>query len=188
MSDSRSVQENVREVYDQVAGEAHGTGVAAHLYGQEELRWLPGDALCLALGLGNPTRWASLCAGERVLDLGCGAGIDSLLAARVVGQGGRVFGLDMTPAMLERAETNARVLNLQNIEFLSGQIEAVPLPGEHVDAVISNGVINLCPEKKKVFSEAMRLLRPGGRLVFSDMVVAEDLPKEIREDPAAWSG
>ena len=140
------------------------------------------------LGCGNPTAIASLRAGEVVLDLGSGPGLDCLLAARRVGPTGRVIGVDMTPEMLELAREGARRAGATNVEFRQGDIEALPVDDASVDVIISNCVINLAPDKEAVLREAFRALRPGGRLCVSDIVALEPLGDELRDDLAQWSG
>jgi SAM-dependent methyltransferase len=155
-------------------------------YKQEELEALPQEAL-MGLGCGNPVRLAELREGETVVDLGSGGGIDVFLAARQVGPAGRVIGVDMTPEMLARARANAERQGLRNVEFRQGLIEALPLADASADVILSNCVINLAPDKGVVFKDAFRVLRPGGRLVVSDMVSKDELPAEIRESPELWA-
>lgn len=155
-------------------------------YGKEELEGLPEPAL-MGLGCGNPVKLAALQPGEVVVDLGSGGGIDVFLAARQVGPSGRVIGVDMTPEMLARARANADRLGLGNVEFRQGLIEALPVESSSVDVILSNCVINLAPDKTVVFREAFRILKPGGRLVVSDMVARGELSREIRENPALWA-
>jgi arsenite methyltransferase len=177
----------VRETYGAVIPEGD-SAVAQSLYDPSELAGVPAPAMAMALGLGNPVRVAELRPGETVLDLGSGGGIDTLLAARRVGPRGRVYGLDMTPSMLERARAHAALAALPNVEFVEGRMEAIPLPDASVDVAISNGVINLVTSKDKLFREIFRVLRPGGRLVFADSVVDGCLPKEVLENEAAYAG
>ncbi|MEX1043188.1 MAG: methyltransferase domain-containing protein [Acidimicrobiia bacterium] len=165
------------------------TGAATWLYTQDQLEWLPEGARMWALGVGNPVPYAELAAGESVLDLGCGAGIDVLLAARAVGPDGRSTGLDSLPEMVDRATVFAAEAGIDWVEFIEGRMEAIPLPDESVDVVISNGTINLAARKSRVLAEAFRVLRPGGRLCVADLtIVEEDLPPEILTHPSAWAG
>jgi arsenite methyltransferase len=161
---------------------------AARLYSQEELANLPDSVTDISLGCGNPTAIAELQPGEVVLDLGSGGGIDCFLAARKVGPEGRVIGLDMTPDMIKLARRNARKMGAKNVEFRYGEMEDIPLPDESVDVIISNCVINLSPDKGAVFAEVYRVLRPGGRVSVSDIVVHGELPQRIRDRLDAWAG
>ena len=171
--------------------EALGVDWTGGGYSAEELGGLPEAAGAASLGCGNPTALATLSPGEVVLDLGSGGGIDVLLSARRVSPGGKAYGLDMTDEMLELAEKNKAEAGTENVEFLKGHIEEIPLPDDHVDVVISNCVINLSTDKPKVISEAFRVLRPGGRFAVSDMVFLGDkskLPDELVSNMEAWSG
>jgi len=161
---------------------------AARLYPVEELSGLPDSVTDASLGCGNPLAIADLKPGEVVLDLGSGGGIDCFLAARKVGPQGRVIGLDMTPDMIKLARRNAKKLGMDNVIFDYGEMEEIPLPDASVDVIISNCVINLSPDKDAVFAEAYRVLRSGGRLSVSDMVVDGDLPEAIRDNLNAWAG
>ncbi len=156
-------------------------------YSEEELKTVP-EGANLGLGCGNPIALASLKEGEVVLDLGSGAGFDCFLAANQVGKAGKVIGVDMTPEMLDRARENARTGNYENVEFRLGEIENLPVADRQVDVIISNCVINLSPNKKRVFQEAFRVLRPGGKLMVSDIVLLKELDVEIRDSVAAYVG
>jgi arsenite methyltransferase len=152
------------------------------------LAGLPAGAIAQALGVGNPIRAARLKLGDVVVDLGCGGGIDTLLAAREVGPAGRAIGLDTLPEMLAAGARHAAEMGLSNTEWLQGDLEDNPLPNTSVDVALSNGVINLSPRKSRVFAEVHRVLRPGGRLVAADIVMDDDLPPEVFTNPAAWAG
>ncbi len=156
-------------------------------YAEEEMRSVP-EGANLGLGCGNPVALASLKEGDVVLDLGSGAGFDAFLAARRVGKSGRVIGVDMTPEMIEKARANARKGNYSHVEFRLGEIESLPVEDGSIDVIISNCVINLSPEKEKVFGETFRVLKPGGRLMVSDLVLARELPAAIRDSIEAYVG
>lgn len=180
------IKEFVREAYRQVIGKT--STIAERLYEPNQLAGLPAGAIAQALGVGNPVRAARLKPGGVVLDLGCGGGIDTLLAAREVGPTGRAIGLDTLPEMLAAAARHAAEMGLSNIEWLQGDLEDIPLPNASVDVALSNGVVNLSPRKSRVFAEVHRVLRPGGSLVAADIVVDDDLPPEVFTNPAAWAG
>src|SRR5580658_2549166 len=200
-----NVKEVVKEKYGQAAlrvtsgqgnsccGGASACGtdidpITANLYGDSEKGVVPEDAVLASLGCGNPTALAALNEGETVLDLGSGGGIDVLLSARRVGPSGKAYGLDMTDDMLALARENQRKAGLGNVEFLKGEIEHIPLPDQSVDVVISNCVINLSADKDQVLSEAFRVLKPGGRLAVSDVVVRGPVPDDVRQNLLLWIG
>lgn len=162
--------------------------ITTNLYSDAEKSALPGEAVAISLGCGNPTALASLQPGQTVLDLGSGGGIDVLLSARRVGPTGKVYGLDMTDDMLPLARENQRRAGVTNVEFLKGTIESIPLPDNSVDVIISNCVINLSVDKDAVFREAFRVLKPGGRLAVSDVVVRGDVTDTVRRNMELWVG
>jgi len=162
--------------------------VTSNLYGTAETAELPREAVAASLGCGNPTALAELKPGETVLDLGSGGGIDVLLSARRVGPTGKAYGLDMTDEMLALARENQRKAGVTNVEFLKGEIEHIPLPGDSVDVIISNCVINLSADKDAVLAEAFRVLKPGGRFAVSDVVVRGEVPSEVRRSVELWIG
>ena len=157
-------------------------------YPAERVESLPDPVIESFAGVGNPFSWGDLAPGERVVDLGSGAGFDALLAAQMVGEDGQVIGIDMTPAMLSKARDNAQLLGLSNSEFREGYLEALPVESDSVDVVISNGVINLCPDKTAVLAEAYRILKPGGRLQIADIIVGKAVPDGAKQDIALWTG
>ncbi len=200
MSDT-NIKEVVREKYAEAARRV-GTGsccdkgalldganaITGHLYAEDETGELPEAAVLASLGCGNPTALAELKPGETVLDLGSGGGIDVLLSARRVGPTGKAYGLDMTDEMLALARENQRKAGAENVEFLKGEIEAIPLPNNSVDVVISNCVINLSADKDRVLSEAFRVLKPGGRFAVSDVVTRGAVPEALRRNMLMWVG
>jgi ubiquinone/menaquinone biosynthesis C-methylase UbiE len=198
---NESITEKVREEYAQAAlrvtnkagaccGSAAPAGnpITSNLYADGETAALPAEAIAASLGCGNPTALAELKPGEVVLDLGSGGGIDVLLSARRVGPGGKAYGLDMTDEMLALARENQRKAGVENVEFLEGQIEHIPLPDNFTDVIISNCVINLSGDKDAVLREAFRVLKPGGRFAVSDIVVRGEMPGEIRRRVELWAG
>jgi SAM-dependent methyltransferase len=162
--------------------------ITANLYEEGQTAGIPEEALLASLGCGNPTALAELREGETVLDLGSGGGIDVLLSAKRVGPTGKAYGLDMTDDMLALAEHNKQRTGAENVEFLKGEIEAIPLPDSSVDVIISNCVINLSADKSKVLKEAFRVLKPGGRFAVSDVVVRGEVPAELRRNMELWVG
>jgi len=204
MGGTDTIRETVRERYGQaalrvMAGDGNGCcGAAAScggedpitrdLYAAGETAGLPAEAVLASLGCGNPTALAELHEGETVLDLGSGGGIDVLLSARRVGPTGKAYGLDMTDEMLALARENQRKAGVENVEFLKGHIEQIPLPDDSVDVIISNCVINLSGDKPRVLAEAFRVLKPGGRFAVSDVVVRGEVPAELRRSMELWVG
>lgn len=184
---SQELKALVRDAYGSIRNDT--SEVAYKLYDETELDGVPEESISRALGVNNHLRFAEILPGETILDLGCGAGIDSVIAAQRTGPSGRVIALDFLPEMLERTDKAAAGAGLDNIETLEGEMEAIPLPDDSVDHVISNGVINLSPRKARVFAECARVLRRDGKVCVSDLAVEEDsLPAEVMTHPAAWAG
>ncbi len=204
MNNSDDIREVVKEKYGQAAlavstGKISCCGkkstwqdccdsITSNLYDAGQTRELPEEAVLASLGCGNPTALAELHPGETVLDLGSGGGIDVLLSAKRVGPAGKAYGLDMTDEMLALARENQRKAGAENVEFLKGEIENIPLPGNTIDVIISNCVINLSADKGRVLAEAFRVLKPGGRVAVSDVVVRGEIPAEIRRNMDLWAG
>lgn len=162
--------------------------ITGDLYDAKQAEGIPAEVFLASFGCGNPTALAELAQGEIVLDLGSGAGLDVLLSARRVGPTGKAYGLDMTDEMLAVAHENRRKSGIENVEFLKGEIESIPLPDQSVDVIISNCVINLSADKDQVLREAFRVLKPGGRFAVSDIVVKKALPEAVQQDLMAWAG
>ena len=162
--------------------------ITSNLYDEKEAAGVPSEAMLASLGCGNPTALADLKPGETVLDLGSGGGIDVLLSAKRVGPTGKAYGLDMTDEMLALANANKERAGATNVEFLKGEIEKIPLPDNSVDVIISNCVINLSGDKRRVLSEAFRVLKPGGRFAVSDVVVRGDVPDAVKKNMELWIG
>src|SRR5271157_1717056 len=201
---NENIKEVVREKYGQAALRVQTGGssccgasaaldgccdpITSDLYDAAQTLHIPEEALKASLGCGNPTALAQLTEGETVLDLGSGGGIDVLLSAKRVGPTGKAYGLDMTDEMLALARENQHKAGVTNVEFLKGEIENIPLPDNSVDVIISNCVINLSADKDRVLREALRVLKPGGRLAVSDIVVRGDVPRQVRENVLLWVG
>jgi ubiquinone/menaquinone biosynthesis C-methylase UbiE len=199
---TESIKDVVQEKYGEIArqvrsgsgggccGSSCGCGdpISTDIYGEGDTAGLPADAVTASLGCGNPTALAELREGEVVLDLGSGGGIDVLLSARRVGPAGKAYGLDMTDDMLALARDNQRQAGVENVEFLKGEIENLPLPDRAVDVIISNCVINLSGDKDRVLEEAFRVLKPGGRLAVSDIVARGVIPEKVLRSMELWAG
>jgi arsenite methyltransferase len=200
------LKETVRQRYGEAARQVTGGGqssccstsccggiaeqdpITSNLYSEAETACLPKEAVLASLGCGNPTALAELHEGEVVLDLGSGGGIDVLLSAKRVGPSGKAYGLDMTDEMLALARENQQKAGVENVEFLKGEIEAIPLPDDSVDVIISNCVVNLSGDKQRVITEAFRVLKPGGRFAVSDVVVRGEIPPPVRQSMELWVG
>jgi len=189
------IHETVREHYaERIKSNASCCGTdnccspESNLYPVDLLTTVPNDIASTSYGCGDPITLASLTSGQTVLDLGSGAGLDCLLAAQKVGPEGYVIGVDMTPEMIERAQANSKRVNATNVEFRQGFLEELPVDSNTVDVIISNCVINLSPDKEKVFNEAFRVLAPGGKLAVSDIVTDGELPELVRNSLSAWAG
>lgn len=192
------LKDHIKKVYGNIATNAQGgcgcsnrsccsTSIESIGYNTDEINFLPTEAVSAAAGCGNPTAIAGLESGEVVLDLGSGGGIDVFLAAQKVGSTGKAIGVDMTDEMIDLARKNAKAMGFTNVEFRKGEIENIPMEDESVDVIISNCVINLSLDKDRVFKEAFRVLKPGGRFIVSDIVIDGDLPDEIKNDKDSWA-
>jgi len=199
MKREKEIREFVKERYAEIASEGDSCCPSCACppdlveqaksmgYSEQEIRSVPEGAV-MGLGCGNPTALAELKEGETVLDLGSGGGLDVFLAARKVGEKGKVIGVDMTPEMLEKARENAKKGNHKNVEFRVGEIENLPVEDDSIDVVISNCVINLSPDKLATYKEAFRILKPNGRILISDLVTEGELPEDVRRSFEAWAG
>jgi arsenite methyltransferase len=182
------IKDSVRQAYSAITS-GGGEAVARRVYTDDELDQVPAGAIEWSLSVGNPVRYAFLRQGETVLDVGSGGGIDTILAARRVGPEGRAVGLDILEEMCERGRRNAAEAGVEGwTEFVTGEMEDIPLPDESIDVVISNGVLNLSARKSRALAEMLRLLRPGGRICMADLTVEGELPPEVANDQSAWAG
>jgi len=202
MTTGQEIKEEVRRRYGEAAKKAQASetsgccgdesieesAISSTLYATDELQHLPQEAVAASLGCANPVAVAKLEEGETILDLGSGGGIDVLLSARRVGPQGKAYGLDMTDEMLDLARQNASKAGVSNVQFLKGEMEAIPLPNAEVDVIISNCVVNLSPDKDAVLRETFRVLKPGGRLAIADILTHDVLPQAIQESVKAWTG
>jgi len=195
MTTNATIHEAVREHYAEriksnasCCGSDNCCSSDSNLYPADLLATLPEGETSVSYGCGDPITLASLQPGQTVLDLGSGAGLDCFFAARKVGETGKVIGVDMTPEMIERAQGSAKRMNIQNVEFRQGYLEELPVESSSVDVIISNCVINLAPDKSRVFGEAFRVLKPGGKLAVSDIVTDGPLPDAIKQSLSAWAG
>ena len=195
--DTLRLRAEIQSIYARVAtepsGEFHfhrGPAYAGTMLGYDAnaLAALPADTTASFAGVANPHRMAPLAPGATVVDIGCGAGMDLLLAAQAVGPRGRAIGIDMTEAMAERARSGARAIGLDNVEVRLGDALSLPVESESVDFVISNGVLNLTPDKKEAFDEVFRILKPGGQFLYGDIIVASELSESIRRNIDLWTG
>src|SRR6266545_3979778 len=195
MTTNTTIHDTVREHYAEriknnasCCGPSDCCSTESSLYPADLLATLPEGETNVSYGCGDPITLASLQAGQTVLDLGSGAGLDCFFAAKKVGETGKVIGVDMTPEMIERAQSSAKRLNIQSVEFRQGYLEELPVESNIVDVIISNCVINLAPDKSKVFAEAFRVLKPGGKLAVSDIVTDGPLPDSVKQSLSAWAG
>lgn len=195
--DTQKLRSEVMHIYGRVVAEPNGDfhfhrgpKYAAEFLGYEltELESLPADVTASFAGVGNPHLIGPIHRGERVLDIGCGAGMDLLIAARKVGAEGRAVGVDMTSSMTERARAGAKEAGLAHVEIRQGEAEALPVENDSMDVVISNGVLNLTPDKLRAFREIARVLRPGGRLLLADIIIGTELPEKVKSDIDLWTG
>ncbi len=193
--DQQRIEESIRKKYIKVAGSPEGlfryptgrAGLEALNYDPQIIQALPERVAAAYCGVGNPFALGPIHSGEAILDIGCGAGVDSLIAAKLSGPSGKVTGIDLVPEMLSRAKENARLVGAENVEFMEGSAEDLPFPDASFDTVISNGVFNLVVDKVKALGEVFRVLKPGGRFMLADQVLAGELPKETRARIENWA-